>query len=114
MRSDPSNGGQEFQLPQEGPALRIAALGAELPAGGSLTLRADGSLRRLYVPQESGMAIRGVALRGHILIEGGALTGELAEPSLAGDDMLLAGATVRLDLATGKIEPTTRSSVIER
>jgi hypothetical protein len=33
-RRDPATGGWEFQLPQDGPALRIPALGADLPPGG--------------------------------------------------------------------------------
>jgi hypothetical protein len=112
-RRDPATGGWEFQLPQDGPALRIPALGADLPPGGSLVLAADGAPRRLYVPHESKMAIAGVALCDHIIIEGGGLTGELAEPTLVAGAMLPAETIVRLDLATGKTEATTRPSILD-
>jgi hypothetical protein len=110
---NPVTGGWEFQLPQDGPALRIAALGAELPPGGTLTLRADGALRRLYVPHEARMVIAGVALYDHVIPEGTGLTGELAEPTPVAGVTLPADTVVRLDLTTGKVEPTTRSPVFD-
>jgi hypothetical protein len=110
---DPATGGWEFQLPQDGPALRIGALGADLPPGGSLVLAADGAPRRLYVPHESKMAIAGVALYDHIILEGTGLTGELAEPTLVGGAMLPAETIVRLDLATGEAKATTRPSILD-
>ncbi|MGO9774701.1 MAG: hypothetical protein ACLPSW_35110 [Roseiarcus sp.] len=110
---NPATGGLEFQLPQDGPALRIAALDADLPPGGTLTLRADGALRRLYVPHEARMTIAGVALYDHIIIEGTGLTGELAEPMPVAGVTLPADTVVRLDLTTGKAEPTTRSPVFD-
>ncbi len=112
-RRNPATGGWEVQLPQDGPALRIAALGADLPPGGTLALAADGALRRLYVPHEARMAIAGVALYDHVILEGTALTGELAEPTPVAGVMLPAETVVRLDLATGKAEATTRPSIID-
>ncbi len=110
---NPATGGLEFQLSQDGSALRIAALGADLPPGGTLTLAADGALRRLHVPEWSRMAVAGVALHGHVIFEGTGLTGELAEPTLVAGVMLPADTLVRLDPATGKVESTTRPSVID-
>jgi hypothetical protein len=105
-----ATGGWEFQLSQDGPPLPIAALGADLPPGGTLVLAADGALRRLYVPHE----IAGVALYDHVILEGtGRLTGELAEPTLIEGAMLPAETVVRIDLATGKVEATTRSPIID-
>ncbi len=112
-RHDPATGGWEFQLPRDGPALRIAALGADLPPGATLTLRADGALRRLFVPYDARMVIAGVALYDHVIIEGTGLTGELAEPTPVAGVMLPADTVVRLDPATGKAEATTRPSVID-
>ncbi|MGA2495171.1 MAG: hypothetical protein ABSF67_19890, partial [Roseiarcus sp.] len=97
----------------DGPALRIAALGADLPPGGALTLAADGALRRLYVPHEARMVIAGVALYDHVILDGIGLTGELAEPTPVAGVMAPAETVVRLDLTTGKAEPTTRSPVID-
>jgi hypothetical protein len=110
---DPATGGWEFQLSQEGPALRIATLGADLPAGGTLTLAADGAPRRLYVPHESKMTIAGVALYDHIILEKGGLTAELAEPTPVTGVVLPADTVVRLDLATGEVKATTRSSILD-
>jgi hypothetical protein len=76
-------------------------------------LAADGAPRRLYVPHESKMVIAGVALYDHIILEGTGLTGELAEPTLVAGAMLPAETIVRLDLATGAIEATTRSSILD-
>jgi hypothetical protein len=112
-RRDAATGVWEFQLPQDGPALRIAALGADLPPGGTLVLNADGSPRRLYVPHESKMTIAGVALYGHIILDGAGLTGELAEPTLVAGVTLRAWTIVRVDLATGKTEATTRSEILD-
>lgn len=110
---DPATGVWEFQLPQDGPALRIAALGADLPPGGTLVLAADGAVRRLYVPHEARIAIAGVALYDHVIIKGTGLTGELAEPTLIAGVMLPAEAVVRVDLATGEAKATTRSSILD-
>lgn len=112
-RRDPATGGWEFQLPQDGPALRIAALGADLPPGGALALAADGALRRLYVPHESRMVIAGVALYDHIILEGTGLTGELAEPTPVSGVMAPTETAVRLDLHTGEVKATTRPSIID-
>ena len=112
-RRDPATGGSEFRLPQDGPALHIAALGADLPPGGTLVLAADGAPRRLYVPHESAMVIEGVALYDHIILDGTGLTGELAEPLRVAGAMLPAQTVVRLDLATGEVKATTRSSIID-
>ena len=110
---NPVTGGWEFQLTRDGPALRIAALDADLPPGGSLVLAADGAPRRLYVPHETRMTIAGVALYDHIILDGSRLTAELAEPMEVAGVMLAAEKVVRLDLSTGKVEATTRSLVIE-
>jgi hypothetical protein len=110
---DPATGGWEFQLPQDGPALPIPALNAHLPPGGSLVLAADGSLRRLYVTHETKMTIAGVALYDHIILSGTSLTAELAEPIQLAGARLAADQVVRLDLATGKIEPAARSPVVD-
>ena len=110
---NPATGGWELQLTQDGPALRIAALNADLPPGGLLVLTANGALRRLYVPHEVRMAIAGVAPHGHIILDGSRLTAELAEPTQVDGVMLPAEKVVRLDLSTGKVEATTRSLVIE-
>jgi hypothetical protein len=112
-RHDAATGGWEFQLPLDGPALRIAALGADLPPGGSLTLRADGALRRIYVPHETRMVIAGVAMYDHIIFEGAGLTGELAEPTPIAGVTLPAETLVRLDLTTGDAKPATRSPVFD-
>ena len=112
-RHNPTTGGWEFQLPQDGPALPIAALRADLPPGGAMTLAADGALRRLYVPHETRMAIAGVALFDHVVLDGTSLTGELAEPTPIAGVMAPAGTLVRLDLPTGKVEPTTRSPLVD-
>ena len=76
-------------------------------------LAADGSLRRLYAPHETPMTIAGVALFDHIVVDGASLTAELAEPIRRADVSLPAGQVVRLDLATGRVEATTRSPVID-
>jgi hypothetical protein len=110
---NPATGGWEFQLPQNGPALRIAALGTDLPPGGSLVLAADGALRRLYAPHEARMAIAGVALYDHIILDGTQLTAELAEPTAVAGAMLPADTVVRLDLATGKLAAATRSPIVD-
>lgn len=110
---NPATGGWEFQLTQDGPALRIAALNADLPPGGFLVLTANGALRRLYVPHEARMAIAGVALYDHIILDGSRLTAELAEPTQVDDVTLPAEKVVRLDLSTGKVEAATRSPLIE-
>jgi hypothetical protein len=110
---NPATGGWEFQLPQDSPALRVAALDADLPPGGSLVLAADGALRRLYVPHEAQMVISGVALYDHIVLDGSRLTAELAKPAEVAGVMLPAEKVVRLDLSTGKVEPTTRSGVVD-
>jgi len=110
---NPVTGGWEFELTRDGPALRIVALNAELPPGGSMVLAADGALRRLYVPHETRMTIAGVALYDHVIIDGSRLTAELAEPMEVAGVMLAPGKVVRLDLSTGKVEATTRSSVID-
>jgi hypothetical protein len=110
---NPVTGGWEFQLPQDGPALRIAALGAELPPGGTLALNADGALRRLYVPHEARIVIANVALYDHVILDGTGLTAELAESTPVAGVTLPAQTVVRLDLTTGKTEPTTRSPVID-
>ena len=112
-RHDPATGRWDLQLPQDGPALRIAAFGADLPPGGTLVLNADGTLRRLYVLHEFRMAISGVALFDHIIFNGTGLTGELAAPTPVGGVVLPAGAVVHVDLATGHVEATTRSNIIE-
>jgi hypothetical protein len=112
-RRDPATGGWEFQLPQEGPALRIVALGADLPPGGTLVLATDGATRRLYVPHESRMVIAGVALNDHVILDGTGVTGELAEPTPVAGVMLPTETMVRLDLATGEAKATTRPSIIE-
>jgi hypothetical protein len=109
----PSTGGWEFQLRQDGPALRIAPLDADLPPGGSLVLAANGALRRLYVPHETVMKIAGVALYDHIIVEGSRLTAELAQPTEVAGVMLPADKVVRLDLSSGKLEATTRSQVVD-
>jgi hypothetical protein len=108
---DPRTGRWELQLPQTGPALRIAALNADLPPGGSFVLAADNALCRLYVPHETRMTIAGVALYDDIILEGTRLTAELAEPKEIAVGALPADTVVRLDLTTGKVEPTTRSRV---
>jgi hypothetical protein len=113
IRHDPDTGVWEFQPPQDGPALRIPTLGADLPPGGTLMLDADGAVRRLYVSHETPMVIAGVALDDHIILGGSGLTGQLAQPTLVAGAMLPAQAVVRVDLATGKVEATTRSSVID-
>jgi hypothetical protein len=115
---NPASGRWEFQLAQDGPALRIAALDADLPPGGSLFLAADGGIRRLYVPHETQMAIAAVALNDHIIIEGTVLEGtrltaELAAPREVDGAMLPAGKVVRIDLTTRKVEAATRSLVVE-
>jgi hypothetical protein len=107
-RRDPTTGGWEFQLPQDGPALRIAALGSDLPPGGALVLAADGAVRRLYVPHEFRMVIAGVALYAHLILDGAGLTGELAEPTSVAGVVLPTETMVRLDLATGQAKATTR------
>jgi hypothetical protein len=112
-RRDPATGVWEFQLPQDGPALRIAALDADLPPGGTLALAANGVLRRLYVPHESRMTIAGLKLTDHIIRDGDGLTGELAEPTLVAGAMLPGGTMVRLDLATGEVKATTRPSIVD-
>ena len=112
-RRDLETGNWEFQLPQDGPALPIAALGADLPPGGTLTLAADGALRRLYVPHETRMTIAGVALYDHVVFEGAGLTAELAEPTPVAGVTLPAEAVVRVDLATGKTEAATRQPVVD-
>jgi len=108
-----AKGGWEFQLMRDGPALRIAALNADLPPGGSMVLAADGALRRLYVPHEARMVIASVALYDHIILDGSRLTAELAEPTKVDGVMLPAEKVVRLDLSTGKVEATSRSSFID-
>lgn len=110
---NPATGGWEFQLAQDGPALRIVALKADLPPGGTLVLKADGTVRRFYVPHETPMTIAGVALYDHIVLEGSRLTAELAKPTEAGGVMLPAEQVVRVDLSSGKVEATTRSPVID-
>jgi hypothetical protein len=110
---NPVTGGWEFRLSPDGPALRIAALNADLPPGGSVALAADGALRRLYVPHEARMVIKGAELFDHVILDGSALTAELAQPTEAGGITLPAGQVVRLDLSTGKIEATTRSPLVE-
>jgi hypothetical protein len=110
---DPFTGVWDFQLTLDGPALRIAALDADLPPGGTLTLAADGTLRRLYVPHETRMTIAGVALYDHVVVEGATLTAELAEPRLVAGATLPADAVVRLNPTTGALEPTTRSPVVD-
>ena len=112
-RHDPGTGGWEFLLSPDGPPLRIATLGADVPPSGSLELTAAGALRRLYVPHEARMVVAGIALYDHIIIEGTGLTAELAEPTLVAGTTLPAGAVVRLDPATGKVEATTRSSTLD-
>lgn len=112
-RRNPATGGWEFQLSQDGPALRIAALGAELPPGGAVTLAADGALRRLYVPHETRMTIAGVALYDHIIREGTSLTGELAEPTSVAGVMAPAETVVRLDPTTGAVERAARSPIVD-
>lgn len=112
-RRDPATGGWEFQLPQEGPALRIAAFGADLPPGGTLVLAADGATRRLYVPHESRMVIAGVALYDHVILDGTGVTGELAEPTPVAGVVLPTETMVHLDLATGEAKATTRPSIID-
>jgi hypothetical protein len=112
-RRDAATGRWEFQLSQQGPALRIAALGADLPPGGTLVLAADGAPRRLYVPHESRMTIAGVALYDHIILEKGGLTAELAEPTPVTGATLPADTVVRLDLATGEVKATTRSAILD-
>jgi hypothetical protein len=108
-----ATGGWEFQLPPDGPAMRVDALDAELPPGGTLTLAADGALRRLYVPHEVRMVIAGVALYDHVILDGTGLTGELAEPTLVAGVTAPTETLVRLDLTTGKAEPATRSPVVD-
>jgi hypothetical protein len=108
-----TTGGWEFQLAQDGPALRIAALGADLPPGGTLVLAADGALRRLYVPHEARMTIDGVALYDHVVLDGTSLTGELAEPTPVAGVTLPPDTVVRLDLTTGKAEAATRSPIVD-
>jgi hypothetical protein len=110
---NPETGGWEFRLPPEGPPLRIPALGADLPAGGSLVLAPDGAPRRLYAPHETPMTIAGFPLYDHIILTGTELTAELAEPTQVASVILAAGSVVRLDLKTGKIEPATRSPILE-
>ena len=110
---DPATGAWEFQLPQDGPPLRLAALDADLPAGGTLVLAADGTPRRLYVPHETRMMIAGTSLYDHVILNGTALTAELAVPTAVAGEMLPEDSVVRLDLATGKVEATTRSLVID-
>ena len=110
---DPATGGWEFQLAQDGPALHIPALGADLPPGGTLVLAADGAVHRLYVPHESRMAVAGVALDDHIILGGKGLTGQLAQPTLVAGAMLPAQAVVRVDLTSSKVEATTRPSIID-
>jgi hypothetical protein len=110
---NPATGGWEFQLRRDGSALRIAALNADLPPGGFLVLAADGALRRLYVPHDARMAIAGVALYDHIILDGSRLTAELAGPTPVDGVMLPAEKVVRLDLSTGKVEATTRSPFID-
>jgi hypothetical protein len=112
-RRDPVTGGWEFQLPQDGPALRIAALGADLPPGGTLVLAADGATRRLYVPHQSRMVVAGVGLYDHVILDGTAVTGELAEPTPVAGVMLPTETVVLLDLATGEAKATTRPSIID-
>jgi len=112
-RRDPATGGWEFQLPQDGPALRIAALSAYLPPGGTLVLAADGAVRRLYVPHESRMVIAGVALYDHVILDGTGLTGELAEPTPVAGMLLPTDTIVHLDPATGATRATTRPSIID-
>ena len=108
-----ATGGWELQLPLDGPALPIPALNADLPPGGSLVLAADGALRRLYVPHETRMTIAGVALYDHIILGGTSLTAELAEPIQVAGATLAADQVVRLDQTTGRIEPATRSPVVD-
>jgi hypothetical protein len=112
-RRDPATCIWEFLLPQDGPALHVAALGADLPPGSTLVLAADGAPRRLYVPHESRMIIAGVTLHGHVILDGTGLTGELAEPTLVAGAMLPTETVVHIDLATGKATATTRSSIID-
>ena len=113
VRRDPATGVWEFQLPQAGRAMRIAALGADLPAGGTLVLTADGAIRRLYVPQEAQIAIAGVALYDHVILDGTGLTGLLAKPTRVAGRMLPADTVVHVNPATGETEATTRSSIID-
>jgi len=112
-RHNPVTGSWEFRLPQDSPALRIAGLDADLPSGGTLVLKADGTLRRLYVPHESRLVIAGVALYDHVVLDGAALIGELAEPKLVAGVMLPAETKVRLDLPTGEVTATTSSPIVD-
>ena len=112
-QQDPATGGWEFQLPQDGPTLRIAALDADLPPGGTMVLAADGALRRLYVPHKSRMTIAGVALFDHIILDGKGLTAELAAPTPVSGVTLPTETIVRVDLVTGEVKATTRSSIID-
>ena len=77
--------------------MRIAALGADLPPGGTLVLAADGAPRRLYVPHKSRMVIAGVALYDHVILNGTGLIGELAAPTPVAGVMLPAETVVRLE-----------------
>jgi hypothetical protein len=52
-------------------------------------------------------------LYDHIILSGTQLTAELAEPTQYAGATLAANQVVRLDLTTGKIEPTTRSRIVE-
>jgi hypothetical protein len=112
-RHDPASGGWEFQLAVDGPAMRVPALGAELPPAGLMVLDREGALRRVYAPHESPMVIAGVALNDHIILDGGAVTGLLAKPARDRAGVMLEAQTVvNVDLATGAIERASRPSVI--
>jgi hypothetical protein len=108
---NPKTGGYEFQLSQSGPAMPIIALGADLPAGGTIVLAADGRLRRLYARHETPMKISGVALCDHIVLDATGATGQLAEPAMVDGVQLRAETEVRVELNTGKIAAAARPDV---
>lgn len=110
-RRNPSTGGYEFRLSQQGPALPLPALGAELPAGGTLTLAADGKLRRLYAPHETRVTIAGIALFDDIVLDDTGATGELAEARKVDSIELPAEAEVRVDISTGRTALAARPSI---
>ena len=105
--------GWEFQTNADSAPLRVGALDADLPPGGSIYLRPDGTLRGLYVTSEAGMSVAGVALYQEIRVERGGLTGVLAQAREIGGVMAPRDAIVWLDPRTGAVEVTKRAAVGE-
>jgi hypothetical protein len=59
------------------------------------------------------MVIAGVALYDHVILDGAELTGELAEPAPIAGVTAPAETWVWFDPSTGKLDPATRSPVVD-